>query len=57
MPWSATPTMPVELMLAPAWFPFRIDMISYWARTVLVPLLVIADMKPRAKNRREIHIP
>ncbi len=57
MPWSATPTMPVELMLAPAWFPFRIDMISYWARTVLVPLLVIADLKPRARNRLEIHIP
>ena len=57
MPWRATPVMPVELMLAPKWFPFRLDMISYWARTVLVPLLVIADLKPRAKNPRGVHIP
>ena len=56
MPWNATPTMPVELMLAPKWLPFRLDMISYWARTVLVPLLVICDLKPRAKNPRGVHI-
>ena len=56
-PWRATPTMPVEIMLAPKWFPFRLDMISYWARTVLVPLLVICDRKPRARNPRDIHIP
>ena len=56
MPWRATPTMPVELMLAPKWFPFRLDMISYWARTVLVPLLAICDLKPRARNPRGIHM-
>jgi squalene-hopene/tetraprenyl-beta-curcumene cyclase len=56
LPWRATPTMPVEIMLAPKWFPFRLDMISYWARTVLVPLLVIANAQPRAKNRRDIHV-
>ncbi len=57
MPWRATPIMPVELMLAPKWFPFRLDMISYWARTVLAPLLVIADLKPQANNPRNLHIP
>ncbi len=57
LPWRATPCMPVELMLAPGWFPFRLDMMSYWARTVLVPLLVIADAKPRAKNPRGVHVP
>ena len=56
MPWRTTPTMPVELMLAPKWFPFRLDMISYWARTVLVPLLVICDLKPRARNPRSVRI-
>ena len=56
LPWRATPCMPVELMLAPRWFPFRLDMMSYWARTVLVPLLVIADAKPRAKNPRDVHV-
>ena len=57
LPWRATPTMPVELMLAPKWFPFRLDMMSYWARTVLVPLLVMCDLKPRARNPRGVHIP
>ena len=57
LPWRATPCMPVELMLAPKWFPFRLDMVSYWARTVLVPLLIIADVKPRARNPAGIHIP
>ena len=56
LPWRATPTTPVELMLAPRWFPFRLDMISYWARTVLAPLLVICDLKPRARNMRGVHI-
>ena len=56
MPWRATPMMPVELMLAPKWFHFRLDMISYWARTVLVPLLVICDLKPRARNLRGVHL-
>ena len=30
--------MPVEIMLLPRWFPFHLDKVSYWARTVLVPL-------------------
>ena len=34
--------MPVEIMLLPRWFPFHSTKISYWARTVLVPLLVLA---------------
>ena len=33
--------MPVEIMLLPSWFPFHLDKISYWARTVIVPLLVL----------------
>ena len=34
--------MPIEIMLLPAWSPFHIDKISYWARTVIVPLMVLA---------------
>src|SRR5207249_6497553 len=37
--WGAVPVMPVEIMLLPTWFPFHIDKISYWSRTVIVPLL------------------
>ena len=47
IPWSGVPTMPVEIMLLPRWFPFHLDKVSYWARTVLVPLLVLQALKPR----------
>ncbi len=33
--------MPVEIMLLPRWFPFHLDKVSYWSRTVIVPLLVL----------------
>ncbi|MBI3275470.1 MAG: squalene--hopene cyclase, partial [Methylocystis sp.] len=56
VPWRAVPVMPVEIMLAPKWFPFHLDKVSYWARIVLVPLLVLQAKKPRAINRRDIHI-
>src|SRR3982750_1217667 len=44
--WRAVPVMPVEIMLLPKWFPFHIDNISYWSRTVIVPLLVLGALKP-----------
>lgn len=56
LPWSAVPTMPVEIMLLPKWFPFHLDKISYWARTVIVPLLVLYALQPRARNKRGIGI-
>ena len=37
-------------MLLPRWFPFHLDKVSYWARTVIVPLLVLQALKPRARN-------
>jgi squalene-hopene/tetraprenyl-beta-curcumene cyclase len=57
IPWRGVPVMPVEIMLLPKWFPFHLDKISYWGRTVLVPMLVLMTKKPRAKNPRNIHIP
>ena len=56
IPWRGVPTMPVEIMLLPRWFPFHITKISYWARTVLVPLLVLQALKPQARNPRGVHI-
>ncbi|MGH7262548.1 MAG: squalene--hopene cyclase, partial [Candidatus Rokuibacteriota bacterium] len=44
--WSGVPAMPVEIMLLPRWFYFNIYEISYWSRTVLVPLLILLDKKP-----------
>src|ERR1700742_2873685 len=48
--WRSVPVLPVEIMLLPMWSPFHLNKISYWARTTMVPLLVLAALKPRAKN-------
>ncbi len=37
-----------------AWFAFHLDKISYWSRTVIVPLLVLMALKPRARNPRGV---
>ena len=44
--WNGVPAMPVEIMLSPPWFVFSLYDVSYWSRTVIVPLLVIMDRKP-----------
>jgi squalene-hopene/tetraprenyl-beta-curcumene cyclase len=54
-PWQNVPTVPVELILLPRWFPIHLSKMSYWARTVIVPLLVLAAKKPIARNPRGIH--
>jgi squalene-hopene/tetraprenyl-beta-curcumene cyclase len=56
VPWRAVPYIPVEIMLLPRWFPFHIDRVSYWSRTVMVPLFILCTYKPRAKNPRKVHI-
>ena len=57
VPWRAVPIMPVELMLMPKWFPIHMGRFSYWSRTVIAPLLILATLKPMAKNPNEVHIP
>src|SRR5262252_1777875 len=56
MSWHSVPVMPVEIMLLPRWFPFHLTKISYWGRTVIVPLLVLQALKPIAKNPRGVTI-
>ena len=56
IPWRGVPVMPVEIMHLPRWFPFHLDKISYWARTVLVPLTVLNALKPRARNPKNVRI-
>src|SRR3981189_3360454 len=48
--WRSVPVLPVEIMLLPMWSPFHINKISYWARTTIVPLMVLAALKPRTRN-------
>ncbi len=56
VPWASVPQMPVEIMLLPRWFPFHLSKISYWARTVIVPLLVLQAVRPKARNPRGVSI-
>ncbi len=56
VPWHAVPVMPVEIMLLPRWFPFHIEKVSYWSRTVIVPLLILMALKPQARNPRGVDI-
>jgi squalene-hopene/tetraprenyl-beta-curcumene cyclase len=56
VPWRAVPYIPVEIMLMPRWFPFHLDKVSYWSRTVMVPLFILCTYKPRAKNPRNVDV-
>ena len=56
IPWRGVPFIPVEIMLLPRWFPFHISKVSYWSRTVMVPLFVLTTLKPLAKNPRGVDI-
>lgn len=56
VPWRAVPLMRVEAMLLPRWAPFHVDKVSYWSRTVMVPLFVLAALKPKARNPRGVGI-
>jgi squalene-hopene/tetraprenyl-beta-curcumene cyclase len=54
--WKAVPEMPVQITLLPKWFPIHLTKISYWARTVIVPLLVLRKLRPRARNPRGVGV-
>ena len=56
VPWRAVPVMPVEIMLLPSWFPFHLMKVSYWSRTVIVPLLILMALKPTARNPRGVTV-
>jgi squalene-hopene/tetraprenyl-beta-curcumene cyclase len=54
--WNSVPVLPIEIMLLPMWSPFHLNKISYWARTTIVPLMVLAALKPRARNASGVGI-
>ena len=56
VPWRAVPVMPLEIMHLPQWSPFHLSKVSYWSRTVIVPLLVLMALRPMARNPRGIGI-
>lgn len=56
LPWRGVPYIPVEIMLFPSWFPFHLDKVSYWSRTVMVPLFILCTLKAKAKNPHKVNI-
>ncbi len=44
--WEKVPSMPVEIVLLPAWFPFNIYEFSSWARSTVVPLSITMAKRP-----------
>ncbi len=57
VPWRAVPYMPAEIMLLPGWFPFSLDKVSYWSRTVMVPLFILYSVRASAANPTGTAIP
>ena len=51
--WRGIPCMPPEIMLLPKRFYFSIHAVSYWSRTVLIPLLVVFAHRPVCRIARE----
>ncbi len=45
-PWGGVPAMPVEIVLLPRGSYFNLYAVSYWSRTVIVPLLIVMDRRP-----------
>ena len=56
LPWRGVPYIPVEIMLFPKWFPFHIDKVSYWSRTVMIPLFILCTLKATAKNSHNVNV-
>jgi len=56
LPWRGVPYIPVEIMLLPKWFPFHLDKVSYWSRTVMVPLFIMCTLKAKAKNPKKVNV-
>ena len=45
-PWAAVPELPAEAILMPAWSPINIYKFSSWARSTIVPLLIVYHHQP-----------
>jgi len=56
VPWRAIPLVPAEIARFPAWFPFHLTKISYWSRTVMVPLSVLYTLRAKAENPRGVGV-
>jgi len=56
LPWHAVSFVPVEIVLLPRWFFFHLHKVSYWSRTVMVPLSILYTFKAQARNPKKVSI-
>jgi squalene-hopene/tetraprenyl-beta-curcumene cyclase len=45
-PWEELPALPPEMVLLPRWFPLNVYDWACWARQTIVPLTVVAALRP-----------
>ena len=56
IPWRAVPVIRIEALLLPKWALFHMNKVSYWSRTVMIPLFILAALKPIGVNPRRVNI-
>ena len=44
--WDDLPNLPPELIFLPKWFPFNVYDFGCWARQTIVPLTIVATLRP-----------
>ncbi|HEX9235027.1 MAG TPA: squalene--hopene cyclase [Actinomycetota bacterium] len=45
-PWERLPALPPEALFFPSWFPLNVYDFACWARQTIVPLTVVASLRP-----------
>ncbi len=45
-PWGSLPSIPLEFILLPKWFPLNLYEISSWTRAMIIPLAILNHLKP-----------
>ncbi len=44
--WDACPAIPPQISLLPRWFPFHLDKVAAWTRTMILPLALCTALRP-----------
>ena len=52
--WDACPVIPPEIVFLPRWFPFHMDKVSAWTRTMILPLAICCALRP-ARIHKDKH--
>jgi squalene-hopene/tetraprenyl-beta-curcumene cyclase len=54
--WDACPAIPPEIVLLPRWFPFHMDKVAAWTRTMILPLAICSALRPVRELPANLHI-